>query len=81
MLKALEITKVKVNEMELTEVQKQALEKARKHVFSQECSFGGCTIIKTRNIIANVLQEHFNKRIYDYTPDFLNGNDTLYFGE
>jgi hypothetical protein len=68
---------VYLNDLKLTEEQKQEFEKIRKWAFMCEMGSGfswenkSLAIEKINNIIK------FERKIYSYNPDFYNGNDII----
>lgn len=71
--------KIKINDMELTQEQKEALNEARSHRFSLEMS----SIYSTKGvaICLEKLNKHFDNQIISYHPDFYKANDILILRE
>ena len=67
--------RIRINDMELTQEQKEALDTARKHRFNLEMS----SIYDTEGvtICLEKLNKHFDNQIISYHPDFYKANDIL----
>lgn len=67
--------RIKINDMELTQEQKEALDRARKHRFNLMMS----SIYDTEGeiICLEKLNKHFDNQIISYHPDFYKANDIL----
>lgn len=73
------MTKMYLNDLQLTEEQIQGFDKIRDYAFMCEMGSGfswenKCVAIEKIN---NIIK--FEKEIYNYIPDFYNGNDLIIF--